>query len=238
MTLGMNSNSGIKLDPRTKLYILIIMNIIVISSRDFGALAFIKPVLSAVPLLLLMAERKNKAAVMYFIIYLISYMATIWFGHLTGILGMLLALFSGMSLRWVPCGMMGYYMIVSTGVNEFLVAMDRLKVPNKITIPFAVIFRFFPTVIEEYKSIKSAMQLRGVGFVSGSGNIVTILEYRMVPLIMSIVKIGNDLTAAAMTRGLSSDEKRSHICRIGFGIADVCLLVLTTATLFVYVFMI
>lgn len=76
----------------------------------------------------------------------------------------------------------------------------------------------FPTLKEEYLSIKDAMRMRGIRFGS---NPVAMLEYRFVPLIISMVKIGNELSAAAMTRGLGSDIKRTNMCKIGFGIADI-----------------
>ncbi|WDV44361.1 energy-coupling factor transporter transmembrane component T [Clostridiaceae bacterium M8S5] len=228
---------GLKIDPRTKIYVLVIMNIIVISSKDLGSMSFMRPLISAIPLVLLFIDKKMKPAVIYLVMYLIAlYINQGWMIDIKGIIGMLLALFSGLILVFGPCGMMGYYLVVSTRVNEFIAAMDRMKVPKKITISFSVVFRFFPTIVEEYRDIKSAMRLRGVGFVSGSGNIITFLEYRMVPLIMSVVKIGNDLTAAAMTRGLSSQKERSHISEIGFGLWDIIFSVIVTAAIITYVF--
>ena len=47
------------------------------------------------------------------------------------------------------------------------------------------------------------------------------LEYRVVPLMMSIAKIGEELSAAALTRGLGAPQKRTNICKIGFGPVDV-----------------
>ena len=47
------------------------------------------------------------------------------------------------------------------------------------------------------------------------------LEYRVVPLMMSIAKIGEELSAAALTRGLGAPQKRTNICKIGFGPLDV-----------------
>lgn len=47
------------------------------------------------------------------------------------------------------------------------------------------------------------------------------LEYRLVPLIISIVKIGDELSAAALTRGLGAPGKRTDICNIGFHVQDI-----------------
>lgn len=41
------------------------------------------------------------------------------------------------------------------------------------------------------------------------------LEYRMVPFLTSIVSIGNDLSASALTRGLNAPVHRTNVCPIG-----------------------
>ena len=53
-------------------------------------------------------------------------------------------------------------MLSSTSVSEFISAMERMHVTEKITIPLSVIFRFFPTISEEYKAIRDAMKMRGI----------------------------------------------------------------------------
>ena len=93
-------------------------------------------------------------------------------------------------------------------------------------IPFAVIFRFFPTVAEEYRSIRDAMQLRGVSWKNGP---VAMVEYRLVPLIASMVKIGDELSAASVTRGLGGSAKRTNRCVVGFGSADTAMVAVMAA---------
>ncbi len=47
------------------------------------------------------------------------------------------------------------------------------------------------------------------------------VEYRLVPLIVSVVKIGDELSAAALTRGLGAPGRRTNLCRIGFHAQDL-----------------
>ena len=61
-----------------------------------------------------------------------------------------------------------------------------------------------------------------------------VLEYRIVPLMMSVVTIGNDLSAAALTRGLGNGKKRTSICKIGFHWKDFALMIIVTAALLVF----
>ena len=62
------------------------------------------------------------------------------------------------------------------------------------------------------------MKLRGVDSVRDP---MKMLEYRMVPFLMSVVSIGNDLSASALTRALNSPNRRTNVCNIGFTWRDV-----------------
>ncbi len=82
----------------------------------------------------------------------------------------------------------------------------------------SVVFRFFPTVKEEYAAIRDAMKMRGITTFRSP---LKMLEYRIVPLMISVAKIGEELSAAALTRGLGAPQKRTNICKIGFGPLDI-----------------
>ena len=51
---------------------------------------------------------------------------------------------------------------------------------------------------------------------------------------MSVVTIGNDLSAAALTRGLGNGKKRTSICKTGFHWKDFALMIIVTAALLVF----
>ncbi len=134
----------------------------------------------------------------------------------------------------VPGAMMGYYLLSTTKVSEFVFAMQRLHIPEAFIIPFSVMFRFFPTISEEAESIGNAMRMRGITGKKFFKNPQAVLEYRIVPFMMSVVTIGNDLSAAALTRGLGNGKKRTSICKIGFHWKDFALMLVVTAALLVF----
>ena len=96
-----------------------------------------------------------------------------------------------------------------------MAAMQR-RSPDALTIPTSIMFRFFPTILEEYRDIRTAMQMRGI---SGLRNPIAMLEYRFVPLLASVVSIGNELAMSAVTR-LGSPRRRTTLCEIGFRVGD------------------
>ena len=62
------------------------------------------------------------------------------------------------------------------------------------------------------------MKMRGISTLRSP---IIMLEYRVVPLMISIANIGEELSAAALTWGLGAPTKRTNICNIGFGALDV-----------------
>jgi len=210
------------LDPRTKLLIVMTVSFFMMSGRISGNAIYPRMVLAAVPFVLLLLSWKIKAALIYALLLTGGTCGEAFLVYRTsGILSLLFTMISGVVTRFVPSVVTGYYLMSTTSVSQFVAAMERMRAPRGITIPLSVMFRFFPTVSEESRSINDAMRMRGIGSSLLGTDPVTLLEYRFVPLISSIVKIGEDLTVAALTRGLGGPEKRTNICEIGFSYHDV-----------------
>ena len=58
----------------------------------------------------------------------------------------------------------------------------------------------------------------------------------MVPILMSVSRIADELSAASMTKCLSVDGKRTHIAHVGFSAYDVILIICAVAGIFVHFF--
>ena len=212
-------NRGLVLDPRTKMVLLITIAIFVIGGAGGNVIDRFMPLFCLVPFLLFLCAGKWKTAIGYMIVYTVSYVAFLYLGpHTTGIANFLILAVCGILSRFFPSIMMGAYLIETTTVSEFTAAMAKIHVSEKITIPLSVMFRFFPTVVDEFGSINAAMRMRDIRF--GGKNAAKMLEYRMVPLMVCSAKIGEELNAAALTRGLGGEVKRTNVCKIGFGTFD------------------
>ena len=114
------------------------------------------------------------------------------------------------------------YAVKTTTVSELISGMERIHMPKEVTIPLTVMFRFFPTVFQESEAISDAMKMRGIKL--GGKKPSKILEYKLIPMITCSVKIGEELSAAAITRGLGAPVKRTNICQLKFSFADVVLI--------------
>jgi len=198
------------------------------TGSDIAAVRYGTTAVSILPLLLLMTAKQYKKAAVFGILYVIIKSAEIFIvpsitGAALSIIGLCCLIF----VRLMPGLIMGAYMLSSTTVSEFIAAMHRMHIPQQITIPLSVMFRFFPTVLEEFAAINTAMKMRDIRI--GGKNAGKFIEYRLVPLMVCSVNIGSELSAAALTRGLGTKVKRTNICKIGFHIQDIAVLLLTAA---------
>ncbi len=216
--LKFEKHSVMPIDPRTKIFLTVTISTITIAGGTGGVMNLIRPCLVALPIILLMTSKKWKAAVRFSIPYGILFALELAIlPMLTGGWNFILNAACGIYTHMLPGFVMGYYLFSTTKVSEFVAAMERLHITQKIVIPMSVVFRFFPTVNEEYAAINDAMRMRGITTLKSP---MKMLEYRVVPLMISIAKIGEELSAAALTRGLGAPQKRTNICRIGIGFID------------------
>ena len=219
------SNRGLVLDPRTKMILLVTMTVFVLGYAGGEDLAFLMPVFCVIPAMALISGKKYKLAVEYILVYSIA----CFIGNdvnvgTTGLVHFLVFGSCSIITRFLPCLMIGAYMMSTTTVSEFTAAMLRMHISEKIIIPLSVMFRFFPTIFDEYGNISAAMKMRDIRF--GGKNVLKMVEYRVVPLMTSCAKIGEELSAAALTRGLGGEVRRTNICNIGFKWLDIIVIAL------------
>ena len=119
--------------------------------------------------------------------------------------------FLGLVHKVYACGLLARLVIATTRVGEFLCAMARLHVPRKLTIPLAVMLRYLPTIREGWHFIKDAMRLRDVsptlwGFLKAPAMTVNCIY---VPLLTAASKTADELSIAAVTRGIENPGPRT-----------------------------
>ena len=105
----------------------------------------------------------------------------------------------------LPIFMAGILLMKTTSVSEFMLSFERMHLPNKLIIPLSVMFRFIPTISEEWHSIRDAMRFRGIGI-----SVRSVLTKPMMTLEYTAT-ISDELAAASLSRGLDADTKRTCI---------------------------
>ena len=219
MELMKSTSKKSLLDPRTKMLLLTFVSVFVLGNAGGVYSNEFRFILNYIPLFFLLASGRIGTFIKGFSLYAAGYLLQFFAApHIHGTLGFLCLAIIGIFLRFLPGVLTGMYVVSTTTVSEFICAMERMHIPQVITIPLSVMFRFFPTVGEEVSSINKAMAMRDIKF--GGKKVFKMIEYRLIPMISCSVKIGQELSAASLTRGLGGPEKRTNICKIGFGWED------------------
>ena len=110
----------------------------------------------------------------------------------------------------------------TTRVSQFLSALTAMHLPARAVIPVAMLFRFIPTVGDEWNGIRKAMAFRGISlsFSSVLRHPGKAIEYVLVPLLFSTVGVMEELAAAALARGMDADRTRSSYEEVRLRAAD------------------
>lgn len=141
---------------------------------------------------------------------------------LSGTLRTMLIAFLGLVHKVYPCGMLAGIIIGSTGISEFMAALQRIHISKKLVIPLAVLLRYLPVIQEDWKYIKDAMGMRDVspslkGLLTRPSLTV---ESLYVPLMMSASRAADELSIASITRGIENPAPRTCLTRIRFKAPD------------------
>lgn len=110
----------------------------------------------------------------------------------------------------------GKLLIRTSDVGSIISSMDVLKIPNAISIPVAVMFRFFPSFTEERRHIKMAMKIRGIQ----TKNPLKYLEYIAVPLLIISSNIADDISKAAETKCIANPIRKTRYVSVRVRMID------------------
>ena len=110
----------------------------------------------------------------------------------------------------------GKFLIKTSDVGSIISSMDALKIPQVVSIPIAVMFRFFPSFIEEKNNIKMALKIRGIN----TKNPFKYLEYVAVPLLIISSNISDDISKAAETKAIANPVKKTRYIKVSIGAVD------------------
>lgn len=133
------------------------------------------------------------------------------------------SIFLNYARKMFPCLMVGSLMLKTISLRQFIVGLRILHVPQKLIIPISVTLRYFPAIKEEAGYIRDAMRLRKVRGMEK-------VEALLVPLMISATETAEELSAAAVTRGIENPVKKTSMISLKMSIFDW--MVLAAAVLF------
>ena len=215
----------VHLDPRTKLILIAAMATAVALAPSLAyemllmALAFGFGVMLGRP----------KASAVMLVLYAAAVAATQLVPYLDSVaLRTAFGSFFLLMRKVFACALMAYATVTTTQVGEFMSALSRLRAPRGLTIPLAVALRYAPAVREDWAFIRDAMRMRGVS--PGPASLVRApartIDCIYVPLLMSASRVSDELSMAAIVRGIENPVARTCYLRIAMRPVDWFMLAL------------
>ncbi len=111
-------------------------------------------------------------------------------------------IFATYTRRMFPCLMTGSLMLNCTPLRYLIVGLRQLHIPQKLIVAISVTLRYFPAIREEVGYIRDAMKLRDIRGLAR-------LECTVMPLMVSATETAEELSAAAVTRGIENPARKT-----------------------------
>lgn len=112
-----------------------------------------------------------------------------------------------------PCLIVGTLVVKKTSVRELTAALRSWHVPQSLIISLSVTLRYFPAIKEEIGYIQDAMKLRNIRGIQK-------LEGILVPVMISATATAEELSAAAVTRGIENPKPKTSMVRMHMRLWD------------------
>ena len=216
---------AIKFDPRSKLA--------TVMCASFLLMLRVDPIVEALFVLmmffLLTLNGGFKKGFLLSLLYSVIFcLERFLFKEITGPLTALFSFFLAVNRLLIPPIMGATFAANNNKMSEWIAAMKKMKVPTFIVVPFSVVCRFFPVLIQDFKEIRRAMKFRGIGINSMDlvKHPLLTLEYIIVPILVSVENTSVELSAASLVRGLGSSNSHTSIYEIKFKLQDYLLILL------------
>ena len=218
------------LDPRSKLAVFVTACFSV-----FSGLSYIQEIsLLALCVFTTLLCRKWKRAFYTGVLFLAMLLSDLYMvPHLTGVSRNIMTAICRV-LRFILPLFASFYLITrTTKIGEYISALTKMHMPSEVVIPLAVMFRFVPTIQEEWQMVNQALRLRGLAW--NWRNFLTrpvhMLEYMMVPFLMQCSVVVDEMSAAVMARGFDRDTRRSSYIEVKLSILDWCIIIVSAGVL-------
>lgn len=202
-------------DFRIKFLFLIIANILYFTAASL----FYEITLLVVISLIMLFHKKFKLALNLIIFYIfvllmVNYMPYFpnWFIKYIGVFFISLR---RLSIFYFS----GSLILFTTTSREIISSMYKMKFPNAIVMSVAVGLRYFPALKEDIINVNKASKLRGiVGFKRITGFYM--------PVLASASRISDEITEAAITRGIENPCKKTCLYNYTLKITDYLLMII------------
>ena len=224
-----------RLDPRTKLLALLVLNAFVMRASPTSTLLAVQ-LLAVVALAWevggRVAVRTGLGCLVCDAFSLGSPLLVAWLEAVGSPRGVVLVIGTCSAIAfWFARFFAGFgialYVYRTTRIGQMKAALRAIHLPRVFVDALVVAFRVLPTVGAEAVAIREALEMRGVdlGIRGVLRHPLVIAERFLVPLLSSIARVADDLAASSVIRGLGGPTLPTSLTRLRASAWDVVALV-------------
>lgn len=211
---GSSKKNTLKFDPRTELLLLLMANVVAFTQHS----VWVEITWVVLLLLLIIAcgckKTAGKLAIVFGMCLFLQYYI---FPNGPKILASSFTILVSYARKIFPCLIVGTLILQKTPVRELMVTLRKCHIPQGLIIPLSVTIRYFPALKEEVGYIRDAMKLRNIHGMQK-------MECLLVPIMISATTTAEELSAAAVTRGIENPAHKTSMLVMKFGVQDyLCL---------------
>lgn len=200
------------LDPRTQIALIITVSGLLIQSSMTGTQIILNILLLSVPIIFLLSGRQYKKALFYTGLFAANcFLAISIIPKVSTRYAIFLSTVTALCIKVMPGIILGFYIMSTIEAADLIAALEKTHMPKAVIWTISIVFRFFPTVKEELSATMDGIRVRGYRTSIFFLHPVDALTYVFVPLIVSVVCIGDELLRATLTKGFSIHGKRTSL---------------------------
>lgn len=113
--------------------------------------------------------------------------------------------------RIIPFMLLGTVIQKQKNISEITMALDRMRLPRGVILSIAVMFRYFPSIKDDFFIIIDSMKLKGL-YTSKHAAIlhpIRTMEFVLVPMLFKSLKTAEELSCAALVKGIENTGKKT-----------------------------
>ena len=127
--------------------------------------------------------------------------------------------------------------VINAPTGCLIAALNKMKIPRAATLSLTVMFRFMPTLSEEYRHIRESQKIRGIGasFFGVMRHPIHTAECILVPMLIRTSKTADELSASIQVRGMKLGRSYSSYRKSVIDTKDLVLMAVgTIAVILIY----
>ena len=124
--------------------------------------------------------------------------------------------------RIIPFMLLGTVIQKQKNISEITMALDRMRLPRGVILSIAVMFRYFPSIKDDFFIIIDAMKLKGLYTSKRSAILhpIRTMEFVLVPMLFKSLKTAEELSCAALVKGIENTGKKTSYFDVKLRLID------------------